>query len=619
MGTFFDNAHAAVPACNPSRAAVLTGQSPFHNGVEENGPDFYRDLDPTTTLPFLLHEAGYRTGGIGKVFHLMPLQERDRPSLDDFLATMYDRYRPTDGDRIEGHGKSILHALTPGTTPERSLADYRAVHWASDFVERQEGGKPWFISLGIGKPHLDWNVPQKYFDMIDDSAIVLPQNVSGDYDDVPAFYQQFLGWLHKMHDEVVGAGAWRSAIHAYMAAVAFADAQLGTFIDAMDRAQAWDNTTLVVWSDHGYHLGDKEVWGKFTQWEQATNAPLIIVDGDHGRQGRVVEKPVSLMDIFPTITELAGVQDSGHRDGQSLVPLMDDPDARWDGFAGSFIDGTISIRTPFYRYVLGVDGGEQLYQMNRDPGQVTNLADDPTRAHTLELLRERALAELGRLGAMLDLDAVALRGTSDRDVLWVSPNVHRARGGDGGDIYLAFAGRQIREKENGGFDTLRVVAHEEGQVVRLHVPDHVERVEAYQTAIFIDGTGQPDIIIGAAKNDTLRGRGGTDRLEGGAGHDRIHGGNGDDWIAGQSGHNIMAGGAGSDVFVFTGKAQDRILDFDVAEDSLDLSRLGLHGWEDVDISTGPHGDLLAEVPEVGLSILFDGVAPWRAHRLDVDF
>lgn len=623
MGTYFDNAHAVVPACNPSRAAVLTGQSPLHNGVEENTQTFFDAIAPQDTLPWLFRDAGYKTVGIGKIFHEMPQEGKDRPGLAAFLGQAYDHYERSSGGRIEGNVTSILNALTPGTTPEADLADTRAVRWAADFITRQpdadEGGQPWFLSLGIGKPHLNWNVPQKYFDRIDRSDIVVPDTPSGDYEDVPPFYQQFLGWLREVHQGVLDRGVWVDAIHAYLAAVAYADAQLGTFLKAMDRADAWDDTTLVLWSDHGYQLGDKEVWGKFTHWEQATNAPLLFVDPDHGRPGTVVDTPVSLMDILPTLTDLAGLRDDGDRDGQSLVPLIDDPDARWDGFAGSILDGSVSIRTAGFRYVLSLDGSEQLYDMRRDPEQRTNLADDPGEADRVEHLRDRTVADFTRLGGLAEFDGRTLRGGDGADLLWASPNLAVVAGGDGNDTYLALSGAGIREAAGGGFDTLRLFSPKEGVTVRFRIPDHVERVESFEATIDVRGSSGRDAVIGGTGDDILRGFGDTDRLDGGGGNDRIGGGGGDDRLEGGGGDDVLSGGGGADAFIFTAGGKDRLLDFNLKEDSLDLTALGLDGWSDLDWTTSANGHAVARVPEANLTIVFDDLKWTDAFRVHADF
>lgn len=296
MGTYFDNAYAVVPACNPSRAATMTGQSPFHNGIEENRQSFFDIVDPTTTLPYLLRQSGYTTAGIGKVFHAFPKEgKQGNADLGDFIAALYDHYELSTGEPIKGNTGSLLEAIVPGDTPASEIMDTRTVEWAAQFVAAQDGGDPWFLSLGLTKPHLNWNVPRKYYDRFDPSEIVVPKNLPDEFDDVPLFFQQFLTWQADLHKAVLEADKWVAGIHAYMAAVAYADAQLGTFLEAMDAADAWDDTTLMLWSDHGYHLGDKQAWGKFTHWEQATNAPLIIVDPDHGTPGSVVRAPVSLM------------------------------------------------------------------------------------------------------------------------------------------------------------------------------------------------------------------------------------------------------------------------------------------------------------------------------------
>jgi serralysin len=617
MGSYFDGAHAVVPACNPSRTAAMTGLSPFHTGVEANDQSFFSRVEPETTMPWLFREAGYTTVGMGKVFHAFPEEGRSSAGLYRFLGSLYDHYEVSDGDRIEGNLGSLFDAIGPGVTPEEDLYDRRAVDWASHFVEGYDGDAPWFLTLGLVKPHLNWNVPQEYYDRFDVSRIVVPKTLPDDYDDVPLFYQQFLTGQRALHAQVIDRGAWVEGIHAYLAAVAYADAQLGRFLDALDAAGAWDDTTLVLWSDHGFHLGDQQVWGKFTHWERGTNAPLIIVDPDHGRPGTVIDTPVSLMDILPTLAELTGIEDGKARDGQSLVALLDDPEADWDGFAGSIMDGTISLRTGHYRYMLSLDGSEQLYDMRRDPEQHENLADKAGHGSTVEMLRARAVDDIDRLGGLADFDGRALDGTAGDDVLLVSPNLRSAAGADGNDLYLALDEAAIRETAGDGFDTLRLYGCEDGDLVRARVPDHVERVLAFEVRIDIEGSEQGDRVTGARQADRIAGQGGADRLQGGAGSDilaggraadrldagpgddRVTGGAGSDHLSGKGGSDDLrggvggdrigggggddrlTGGGGADVFVIAG-GTDRLTDFDPGRDCLDLRGLEIGGAGGID-------------------------------------
>jgi arylsulfatase A-like enzyme len=658
-GTYFDNAHAVVPVCNPSRTSTLTGQSPFHTGIDNNQQAFYDVVDPATTLPFLFKQADYTTAAVGKIFHGMVTEAGLNTEFEAYVRGLFDQLQVSEGI-IQHRGWG------PAQLPDHEFADHNAATWAADFVAADQG-QPWFLALGLRKPHLSWYVPERYFDLYDRSRIVLPDNPSGDFDDLPPFFRQFIDT--DSHQNVLDAGTWRDLIVAYMAAVSFADAQLGIFLDAMDRAGAWQDTTLVVWSDHGHHLGDKQQWGKLTHWEQATNAPLIIVDPDVGTPGTVVRKPVSLMDIFPTLVELTGIDDPLARDGHSLVPLLRDPDADWDHFAGSFFQGSMSLRTERFRYIASLDGSEQLYDMVDDPGQLTNLAGDPRYGGTLDGLHDRLAAEVVALGGRIDLDGPRIIGTLSGETILVSPNLETAAGGAGDDTYLAIAPGAIVERPGGGFDTLQLFAPAEGVPVDATVPRGIERtLLADNAAGRVRGRDRDDIVIGGASaddliggdgadrltggpggdrldggagrdrlfgethadalhggsdNDLLAGGGSPDRLRGGTGDDRLDGGGKDDDLAGGPGEDRLlgkrgadrlngcqgddrlAGGGGGDRFVFEARSgTDEIVDFDPGRDRIDLTALGLDGFRDLVRDTTPEGWALARVPEAGVSIVF---------------
>jgi arylsulfatase A-like enzyme len=679
-GTFFNGAHALAAECNPSRAATLTGQSMFRTHVEQNGQDFFANVDPSTTLPYLFKEGGYHTAAVGKVFHGSMPSDPQSPHAA-YLRALFDVLQPTRGETHGGNEGDILGSLEPTRLPERRLADRQAADWAAGYIERHDDGAPWFLAVGFMKPHAAWHVPKQYYDRYDLLEIETPSVPAGGVlATLSPFVRQF--FRTQVHKGVVEADVWEEAIQAYMAAVSYADAQVGRLMRALDRSDAWSNTTVVLWSDHGFHLGDQETWGKFTHWEHATNAPLVIVDPDVGRPGTVVQTPVSLLDILPTLVDLTGVDDPVARDGHSLVPLMRDPDADWDHFAGTIMNGSVSLRTARYRYIASLDGSERLYDMRHDPEQRVDLADDRSHADTLRWLRQRAADDIEQLGGKLDLRSRTIRGTAGDDAIMVSTNVEHAIGGDGDDLYLAIRPRAIEETRDGGDDVLRLFAPRRGADIDAHVPWSVEltlidrtaggrvrgttgndEIVASRKSVHLLGEAGRDKLLGSDDGDVLRGGsgadrlrgrdghdtllggsgadrlvggdqgdravggGGDDRIEGGNGGDRLAGGSGDDRLAGRNGNDRLAGGGGSDALDGHG-GRDRLAG-QAGNDTLkggagaDVFGFRLHGGTDtiVDFKPGKDKVDLTGLDLDGLGDLTRGTTPegWAvAHIPDAD-
>ena len=551
MGTYFDAAYALVPACNPSRAATLTGLSQYHNGLHHNPDVFYEMIDPTLTLPYLLRQNGYYTTGVGKNFHGdMNAVETDAARLA-FFDTIFDHYQLTRGDSLGDSDDGLVAAVGPGTLAEDQLADTNAALWASSFIADPGTDQPWFLALGLMKPHLNWHVPQAYYDLYDPSGIVVPETPADDYDDVPDFFVQFLRSLFGNHQKMLDADQWVAGVHSYLAAVSYADAQLGRVLDAMDAAGAWDTTSVVLWSDHGFHLGDKSTWGKFTHWEQAANAPVIVVDPDFGTPGSVVTDPVSLLDLFPTILDLVGLEDDGSRDGSSLLPLITDPGARGGTVAITMFDGSISLRTAEWRYIVSLDGSEQLYDIVADPNQFDNLADEPSLAGAMRALRRLAESKAADLGVTVDFRDAILRGNGEAQHFWLTPNVEKVAGGNGIDTYhlydAADLSRIVEHAGGGRGDKVWLYGDGTGGVIEVTLPDQIEDFEfSGDNALHLTGSDRGDSVLGAARGDLVLGLKGADRIDGNSGNDSLFGGYGSDFLIGGHGNDLLGGGMGRD-------------------------------------------------------------------------
>jgi arylsulfatase A-like enzyme len=277
------------------------------------------------------------------------------------------------------------------------MGDGQVVAWTEQQIIATGEG-PRFFAIGIYRPHLPWYVPQKYLDMHPLEDIELPSVLENDLDDVPVIAQDLMesSFMPPMeiHRWTVAANKWREGVQAYLASVSFADAMVGQVIDALDRSGRTNDTIIVLWSDHGWHLGEKLRWRKQTLWEESTRVPLIIVAPGVTTPGSRSARTVSLIDIFPTLTELVGFETPSYLEGASLVPLLEDPDAPWDRVAiSAFGFENLAVRNERFRYIRYYDGSEELYDHEADPNEWTNLAGDPSYAEVKAELREKLPSE----------------------------------------------------------------------------------------------------------------------------------------------------------------------------------------------------------------------------------
>ncbi len=253
--------------------------------------------------------------------------------------------------------------------------DYHTVSYCIEQLQRGHG-KPFFLACGIFRPHLPWNVPKKYFDLHPLEQIQLPPYREDDLADVPAAGVHVAG-ASGDHRRILEADAWQEAVQAYLASITYADAQLGRLLDAFENSPAKDNTIIVLWGDHGWHLGEKHHWRKFALWEEATRAPLIWAAPGVTRAGTISQRTVDFMCIYPTLCELAGLPIPSHVEGVSIRDLLVNPDAPWErpaltthGFQQH------AVRSERWRYIRYANGDEELYDEANDPYEWTNLAAD---------------------------------------------------------------------------------------------------------------------------------------------------------------------------------------------------------------------------------------------------
>jgi arylsulfatase A-like enzyme len=300
MGTVFTRAYCAAPSCNPSRTSVLTGVRPSTSGVYYNANPWREQLPEAVTLPRHFKDNGYQVWGAGKIFHG---GFTDRPSFHDYTEQPRDpvpEKRPLNG----------IHPANgfdwgPLSVQEDAMGDVKIADLAVAFLQEQHE-KPFFAAVGIFRPHLPWYVPREYFNRHPLRDIELPDVISGDLDDVPAVGRK-LAHRNVDHERVLRAGEWERAVQGYMASISFADEQVGKVLDALWASPHGDDTIVVLWGDHGWHLGEKEHWRKSALWERATRVPLVIYAPDARGGSSRCERTVSLLDLYPTLADLCGL------------------------------------------------------------------------------------------------------------------------------------------------------------------------------------------------------------------------------------------------------------------------------------------------------------------------
>lgn len=379
-GTLFASAHCQAPLCNPSRSSLLTGLRPSSTGIYGLAPGI-REVDQTkehVTLPQTFTRAGYFTYTCGKVYHDGSIRPKDQ-------AAEFNEWGPRPG--MPKPPKPIANLPLPnrhpamdwGVFPEKDEdnADWKIASGAVEALGRAPKDQPFFIACGFRLPHVPCYASQKWFDLYPDESLQMPPVKEDDRDDLPKF-ADFLHWklpeprLHTLREN----NEWRPLVRAYLASVSFMDSQLGRVIDALDATGRAGNTIIVVWGDHGWHLGEKLITGKNTLWERSTRVPLIFA-GPGVTPKAVCHQPVELLDIFPTLLALAGMPERPDLEGHSLVPQLKDANAPrpWPAIT-THNQGNHTIRTIDWRYIRYADGSEELYDLKKDPNEWFNLATD---------------------------------------------------------------------------------------------------------------------------------------------------------------------------------------------------------------------------------------------------
>ncbi len=385
-GRIFANAHCAVPVCSASRVSVMSGLAATTHGSYELGPS-YQDLPTLRDVPTLhqyFKENGYFTLTGGKVLH-HGFKGRLAASIDRTLSDRRGGPRPK---KPMNRPADWSGAWDWGAFPEKDadMFDLQLAEKAAAAV-KEEFGKPFFMSVGFFRPHVPLFVPPKWFDLYDEGTLTLPNNPRSDLDDLPGNFLDINDYaVAPTHDEVVRHGKQRSLTRAYLAAISFADHCVGVVLDALESGPHAGNTLVVLWGDHGFHLGEKQHWAKRTLWEESTRVPFLFA-GPGIEPGQKCREPASLIDIYPTLVELCGFPSNSRLEGVSLVPQLNDPAApRERPAVTSSYFGNHSIRSRDWRLIVYQDGAEELYDHRNDPDEFRNLAGDPAHKTTRDRL-----------------------------------------------------------------------------------------------------------------------------------------------------------------------------------------------------------------------------------------
>ncbi len=373
-GVLFANAHCQSPVCNPSRISTMTGLYPETTGIYFLSPGLNQSAVAKKSIPMPMRYAkeGYRVAGAGKIFH----GGQNKRFIPDYSGNM-GGFGPTPKKKLSPYPGHPLWDW--GAFPERDeqMPDFKIAAWGVEQLQ-EEHTQPFFLATGFYRPHVPQYAPQKWFDLFPIDELRLPLVKSGDLTDISEYGVKLTRLKHVSppHEWVLKSKEWGPLVRSYLACVSFVDAQLGKVINALEASPYSENTIVVLYGDHGFHLGEKERWAKRSLWEDSTRVPFIIA-GPGITKGAVCNKPVELIDLYPTLLALTGHDADDSHEGQSLVPLLKNPSAAWPNIARtSFGPRNVSIRSERYRYIHYGDGTEEFYDHSDDPHEWDNRITD---------------------------------------------------------------------------------------------------------------------------------------------------------------------------------------------------------------------------------------------------
>lgn len=374
-GALFANAHCQAPLCGPSRASIMTGLRPSSTGIYGMiADDSIRTVNNLTKYtPFLqeyFRQNGYYTMGVGKIFNW----HAPRDYFDE--SGGQSTYGPFPEKKFAWDRKGTDTDWGPFPANDEQMPDDTTVRWAVQRLQKKYD-QPFFLTVGFIRPHVPWYAPKKWFDLYHPEKLHLPPYLNTDRDDLPAIAREIDSLPQMPTTEwAIANNQWRNMLQAYLACVSYTDHNVGRLLDALQNSGYADNTIVVLWSDHGYRLGEKNLFAKQCLWDRATRAPLIIAGP--GITPQVIADPVELLSIYPTLTDLAELPHVKANEGHSLQPFFTKKKLSWQYPAiTTWGRNNHAVKTKQYRLIRYENGAEELYDIQKDPDEWTNLAGKP--------------------------------------------------------------------------------------------------------------------------------------------------------------------------------------------------------------------------------------------------
>lgn len=387
-GTLFMNAHCQAPICGPSRASLMSGLRPSTTGIygqinDKNLRKAHPLLEKISFLPEYFGQHGYKTMGVGKLFH-----QHAPEGVFEISGGRVSGFGPKPPKRLKWDRKGTSTDWGPFPEHDSLMPDYGTAQWAIDQLQ-QSHDRPFFLGVGFLRPHVPWHVPQQWFDLYPIEEVQTPPYQSNDTSDLPDISRRVAEVpMMPTTEWAIRTGQWADICQGYLASISFADHYVGQVLDALAASPYADNTIVVLFSDHGYHLGEKNRFAKHSLWEPATKVPLIIA-GPGLPERQIRQEPVQLLDLYPTLLDLCALPENSLNEGNSLKDLIEQAQTPWTHAAiTTYGRNNHAIRTDNHRYIHFEDGSEELYAMDKDPNEFTNAAAVPQLLKLKEKLKD---------------------------------------------------------------------------------------------------------------------------------------------------------------------------------------------------------------------------------------